>query len=224
MELRREECRLLGARERAGRGGQGEPGLEGQVEEARARLGRARDNRWAGAPSALPAAAGCVQFPRLMQASSCRLVQEEDTVRLYYSTENTRKYKEVEEQFLEVGVELAPAVEQLVTAYPAGTEVEDLPALLEERMKAVWTQGVRGVPFRWVNGWHEYIMVCCYWMTIALLVKSTPEPLGKTARGRRKLPLVRMRACRWSGCAPCACGTLRWSGRRRKQDRWTWET
>ena len=55
MELRREECRLLGARERAGRGGQGEPGLEGQVEEARARLGRARDNRWVGAPSALPA-------------------------------------------------------------------------------------------------------------------------------------------------------------------------
>jgi hypothetical protein len=46
MELRREECRLLGARERAGRGGQGEPGLERQVEEARARLGRARDNRW----------------------------------------------------------------------------------------------------------------------------------------------------------------------------------
>ena len=30
-------------------------------------------------------------------------------------------------------------------------------------------------------------------MTIALLVKSTPEPLGKTARGRLKLPLVRMR-------------------------------
>jgi hypothetical protein len=102
MELRREECRLLRVRERAGRGGPGEPGLEGQVEEARARLGRARDNRWVGAPSALPAAAGCVQFPRLVRASACRLVQEEDTVRLYYSTENTREYKEVEEQFLEV--------------------------------------------------------------------------------------------------------------------------
>ena len=37
-----------------------------------------------------------------MRASACRLVQKEDTVRLYYSTENTREYKEVEEQFLEV--------------------------------------------------------------------------------------------------------------------------
>ena len=75
---------------------------------------------------------------RLVRASACRLVQEEDTVRLYYSTENTREFKEVEEQFLEVGVELAPAVEQLITAYPAWTKVEDLPAdQLEERMKVV---------------------------------------------------------------------------------------
>ena len=33
--------------------------------------------------------------------------------------------------------------------------------------KAIWAQGVRGVPFRWVAGWHEYIMACCYWMMIA---------------------------------------------------------
>ena len=30
-------------------------------------------------------------------------MQEEDTVQLYYSTENTREFKEVEEQSLEVG-------------------------------------------------------------------------------------------------------------------------
>ena len=29
-------------------------------------------------------------------------MQEEDTVQLYYSTENTREFKEVEEQSLEV--------------------------------------------------------------------------------------------------------------------------
>ena len=31
-------------------------------------------------------------------------MQEEDTVQLYYSTENTREFKEVEEQSLEVCV------------------------------------------------------------------------------------------------------------------------
>ena len=30
-------------------------------------------------------------------------MQEDDTVQLYYSTENTREFKEVEEQNLEVG-------------------------------------------------------------------------------------------------------------------------
>ena len=40
---------------------------------------------------------------RLIRATACRLVQEEDTVQLYYSTENTREFKEVEEQSLEVG-------------------------------------------------------------------------------------------------------------------------
>ena len=30
-------------------------------------------------------------------------MQEDDTVQLYYSTENTREFKEVEEQSLEVG-------------------------------------------------------------------------------------------------------------------------
>jgi len=75
---------------------------------------------------------------RLVRASACRLVQEEDTVRLYYSTENTREFKEVDEQFLEVGEELAPAVEHLITSYPAWTRVECLPLdSLEERMRVV---------------------------------------------------------------------------------------
>jgi large subunit ribosomal protein L31e len=33
--------------------------------------------------------------------------------------------------------------------------------------KAIWAQGVRGVPFRWVPGCHGYRKFCCYWMTIA---------------------------------------------------------
>jgi hypothetical protein len=34
---------------------------------------------------------------RLVRATACCLVQEEDTVRLYYSTENRSEFKEVEE-------------------------------------------------------------------------------------------------------------------------------
>ena len=83
-------------------------------------------------------------------------MQEEDTVQLYYSTENTREFKEVEEQSLEVGaivyeicsqskpfvfkvgIELAPAVEHLIGSYPKWTKVEELPVEeLEDRMKVV---------------------------------------------------------------------------------------
>jgi len=83
---------------------------------------------------------------RLIRATACRLVQEEDTVQLYYSTENTREFKEVEEQSLEVGIELAPAVEHLIGSYPKWTKVEELPVeQLEERMKVVgdlWERGI----------------------------------------------------------------------------------
>merc|ERR1712013_733782 len=64
----------------------------------------------------------------------------------YYSTENTREFKEVEEQSLEVGIELAPAVEHLIGSYPKWTKVEELPVeQLEERMKVVgdlWERGI----------------------------------------------------------------------------------
>jgi len=85
---------------------------------------------------------------RLVRASAVRLVQEEDTVKMYYSTENTREFREVpiEDQQLEVGEELAPAVEHLITSYPSWVKVEDLPIPeLEDRMKVagdMWEKGV----------------------------------------------------------------------------------
>jgi hypothetical protein len=40
---------------------------------------------------------------RLVRSTALRLVQEgEEELRVYYSTENTREYHEVEEQWLEV--------------------------------------------------------------------------------------------------------------------------
>ena len=43
---------------------------------------------------------------------------------MYYSTENTREYHEAEEQWLEVDSDLAPAIDHLITSYPAWTKVE----------------------------------------------------------------------------------------------------
>jgi len=83
---------------------------------------------------------------RLIRSTAVRLVTEEDSVLVYFSTENTREYQEVGEQSLEVGSDLAPAVEHLVTTYPAWVKVEDLPLEeLEDRMKVagdLWERGV----------------------------------------------------------------------------------
>merc|ERR1719339_857273 len=83
---------------------------------------------------------------RLIRSTAVRLVAEEDSVLVYFSTENTREYHEVGEQSLEVGSDLAPAVEHLITSYPAWIKVEDLPLEeLEDRMKVagdLWERGI----------------------------------------------------------------------------------
>jgi len=83
---------------------------------------------------------------RLIRSTAVRLVSEEDSVQVFFSTENTREYQEVGEQSLEVGSDLAPAVEHLITSYPAWVKVEDLPLdELEDRMKVagdLWERGI----------------------------------------------------------------------------------
>jgi len=83
---------------------------------------------------------------RLIRSTAVRLVEEEETVMAYYSTENTREYHEAEEQSIEVGLELAPALEFLIAQYPAWTKVEQLPLPeLEDRMKVagdLWEKGI----------------------------------------------------------------------------------
>jgi len=83
---------------------------------------------------------------RLIRSTAVRLVSEEDSVQVFFSTENTREYHEVGEQSLEVGSDLAPAVEHLITSYPAWVKVEDLPLdELEDRMKVagdLWERGI----------------------------------------------------------------------------------
>ena len=73
-------------------------------------------------------------------------MQEDDTVMLYHSCDNTREFHEVDSQRLEIGAELAPAIEHLITSYPAWSQVDSLPLDdQEDRMKVVgdlWERGI----------------------------------------------------------------------------------
>jgi len=84
---------------------------------------------------------------RLIRSTALRLVQEdEEIIKVYYSTENTREYHEVEEQWLEVDADIAPGIDYLINTYPEWSKVEELPIEdLEARMRVVsdlWEKGI----------------------------------------------------------------------------------
>lgn len=56
-----------------------------------------------------------------------RLIKEDETFRIYYSSENSKEYHEYEPQFLEVGEEFVPAIRDMILRYPDFIRVEDLP-------------------------------------------------------------------------------------------------
>ncbi|XP_017878753.1 ribosomal oxygenase 1 [Ceratina calcarata] len=64
---------------------------------------------------------------RLLRYHCIRVIAEEEVFRIYYSTENSKEYREYEPQFLEVGVEFIPAIQEIITRYPEFMRVEDLP-------------------------------------------------------------------------------------------------
>lgn len=64
---------------------------------------------------------------KLLRYGIVRLVMEEDAVRLYHTMENSREYHEYEAQFIEIGAELAPAIEFLLHEYPSYVRVDELP-------------------------------------------------------------------------------------------------
>lgn len=65
---------------------------------------------------------------RLSRAHCVRLVKEEDdTWKVYYSTDNSNEYHEYEVQFLEVDESVVPAVEEIIKNYPDFVKVDDLP-------------------------------------------------------------------------------------------------
>ncbi|KAG0410333.1 hypothetical protein HPB47_012545 [Ixodes persulcatus] len=62
-----------------------------------------------------------------LESSACRLVVEEDSVRLYHSLDNSRVYQERDPQWVELDAERAPAVEALLHAYPGYLRIQELP-------------------------------------------------------------------------------------------------
>ncbi|KAG7198078.1 hypothetical protein KM043_018246 [Ampulex compressa] len=69
---------------------------------------------------------------RLSRSHCLRLLEEEGTFRVYYSTENSKEYHEYEPQFLEVGEEFVAAIREIILRYPDFVRVEDLPIERED--------------------------------------------------------------------------------------------
>ncbi|CAL7950241.1 unnamed protein product [Xylocopa violacea] len=69
---------------------------------------------------------------RLVRSHCIRLTHEDETFRMYYSTENSKEYHEYEPQYLEVSEEFIPAIRHIISRYPDFIRVEDLPVDGEE--------------------------------------------------------------------------------------------
>jgi len=55
------------------------------------------------------------------------LIEEDDTYKLYYSTENSKEYHEYEPQFLEVEERFILGIKSIINFYPKFVCVNDLP-------------------------------------------------------------------------------------------------
>lgn len=52
---------------------------------------------------------------------------EDNTYKLFYSTENSKVYHEYELQYLEIGEEYVPGIKMIINEFPKFVRVEDLP-------------------------------------------------------------------------------------------------
>ncbi|XP_014357030.2 bifunctional lysine-specific demethylase and histidyl-hydroxylase NO66 [Papilio machaon] len=82
---------------------------------------------------------------RLLRKNILRMVSE-DSIKIYYYTENSLEYHGHELSFLEIDEELAPAVETLITTYPEYVSIENLDVPNDsDKMQiadALWARGL----------------------------------------------------------------------------------
>lgn len=70
---------------------------------------------------------------KFIRKNCVRLVVEDELIKLYFSSENPMVYHEDgEPQYLEISLELAPAINHLISQYPEYTKIEDLPISSED--------------------------------------------------------------------------------------------
>uniref|UniRef100_A0A2M4A8F0 Bifunctional lysine-specific demethylase and histidyl-hydroxylase n=1 Tax=Anopheles triannulatus TaxID=58253 RepID=A0A2M4A8F0_9DIPT len=80
---------------------------------------------------------------RLLRRNILRLVSEEDKLRIYYHTDNSREYHQYEANFLELDSETALGVELLIKMYPRYVPVSSLP--VDDRLefiRSLWEKGL----------------------------------------------------------------------------------
>ncbi|XP_058058620.1 bifunctional lysine-specific demethylase and histidyl-hydroxylase NO66 [Anopheles bellator] len=80
---------------------------------------------------------------RLLRRNILRLVSEEDKLRIYYHTDNSREYHQYEANFLELDHETALGVELLIKTYPCYVLVSSLPVDGRlEFIRSLWEKGL----------------------------------------------------------------------------------
>uniref|UniRef100_A0A182QDW8 Bifunctional lysine-specific demethylase and histidyl-hydroxylase n=1 Tax=Anopheles farauti TaxID=69004 RepID=A0A182QDW8_9DIPT len=80
---------------------------------------------------------------RLLRRNILRLVSEDEKLRIYYHTDNSREYHQYEANFLELDHETALGVELLIKMYPQYVLVRNLP--VEDRLefiRSLWEKGL----------------------------------------------------------------------------------
>ncbi|XP_058449848.1 bifunctional lysine-specific demethylase and histidyl-hydroxylase NO66 isoform X2 [Malaya genurostris] len=80
---------------------------------------------------------------RLLRRNILRLVSEENKLRIYYHTDNSREYHEYEPNYLQVDDDAALGVELLVKVYPQEISIDALP--VEDKIefaKSLWEKGL----------------------------------------------------------------------------------
>lgn len=83
---------------------------------------------------------------RLIRANVLRLVRHGDEIRVYYSSENSKEYHGLEENFLEIEPTDAPAIEVLIKTYPTFITPDQLQLEDDDRNLTVaqdlWEKGI----------------------------------------------------------------------------------
>lgn len=83
---------------------------------------------------------------RLLKANILRLVEEDDSYRVYFHTENSKTYHEFEPTFMEIEEDDTGVIAKLVHSYPNYIAVKDLPADDDERkvliVSDLWEKGL----------------------------------------------------------------------------------